>query len=207
MCGRFALFHSPEILVSVFDMSLPPTIEPRDNIAPTEQALIIHEDTEGCKFSQAWWGRVSHWCKNPVIGSHMINARAERVVNKPGFCDMIKQHRCVVPASGYYEWNHKGAESKQYYISMSDGSIIGFAGLWEQWKSPEDKIIYSFTILTTEANELVMPIHNRMPVILRPEDYSLWLNKDLHDTEQLQHLYRPFPANLLTMCCMPGPPL
>lgn len=127
----------------------------------------------------------------------MINARCETVHEKPAFRHLIKYKRCIVPASGFYNWQHIGDRKQPYYFHMDDGSPMCFAGLWDAWQTPDGKLLETFSILTTTANKLVAPIHERMPVILHPDDYGLWLNRNMHSPEELQGLYQPFFPDLM----------
>jgi len=203
MCGRFTSFLSPELLASVFGVSVqtPPSL--RYNITPTQLVPIVREMPEGRLLCSARWGLVPSWAKELSIGSHMINARCETVHEKPAFRHAIKYSRCIVPANGFYEWEHIGQEKHPLYIQMNDGSPIGFAGLCEYWNAPDGNTIESFSILTTTSNKLLEKIHDRMPVILSPDDFGLWLNHNMHDPLQLQALYSPFPPEKMTTFHVP----
>lgn len=205
MCGRFTSLLSPELLATIFDVPPPPAVEPRYNIAPSQQVWVVRSDGDRNRLDHMKWGLIPSWAKDPRIGSHTINARCETVSEKPAFRHAIKYNRCIVPANGFYDWLHIGNKKQPYYFHMADSGPMGFAGLWEQWQPPgEEEFLETFSILTTAANELVAPIKDRIPVILRPDDCGLWLNKNLHDPEQLRHLYRPFPSDLLTMHQVPN---
>lgn len=144
------------------------------------------------------------WAKDISIASKMINARSESVHEKPAFRHALKYSRCIVPASGFYDWWHMGDKKIPHYFCMADNSLMAFAGLWERWKEQENEDpLETFTILTTTANELVTKVHDRMPVILKPDEYGLWLSRNMHDTEELKNLYRPFPADQLSMYQVP----
>jgi putative SOS response-associated peptidase YedK len=129
----------------------------------------------------------------------MINAHCESLPDKPAFRNAVRFRRCIVPASGYYEWKPEGSRKVPYYTRLSDGAPMGFAGIWEAWKTPEASFMETFAILTSSANPLIAPIHDRMPVILHPDAHELWLNKDMRDPGQLQSLYPPYPADLMTL--------
>ena len=144
-------------------------------------------------------GLCRHGQKTVSVGSRMINARSESLSDKPSFRNAVRFRRCIVPASGFYEWKPEGPRKIPYYIRMSDGAPMGFAAIWEAWKTPEGAFLETFAILTTSANPLIAPIHERMPVILHPDTYGLWLDKDVSNPEQLLSLYLPFPAELLTL--------
>jgi len=149
------------------------------------------------------WGLIPFWAKAPDMGGRMINARAETAAEKPAYRAAFRQRRCLVPADAFYEWQkQEGSESKQpYCIRMKDESPFVFAGLWERWRpkhgSDDAHAVESFTILTTTPNALLKKVHDRMPVILRPEDYDHWLDPDLQDPEHIQKLLRPFPAEYM----------
>jgi len=149
------------------------------------------------------WGFVPSWSKDMSFGSNLINARSETVAEKPTFRHAIKYRRCIIPVSGFYEWSHTGDRKQPYYFQMSDHAPMCLAGLWESWKAPDGNELETFTILTTAANKLVAPIHDRMPVILHPDTFTLWLSHNMHDPEQLQLLYQPFPAEQLQTVNVP----
>jgi putative SOS response-associated peptidase YedK len=149
---------------------------PRYNIAPTQFAPIVREDEDGRFFTFMRWGLVPHWAKDVSIGNRMINARAETLVEKPAYRKPFHSQRCLVPAGGFYEWRKDGKAKQPYLIRRRDKAPIAFAGLWERWQNPASKeYVETFTIITTAANELVAPIHERMPLILSPADYDAWL--------------------------------
>ncbi len=198
MCGRFALIADSEELAEQFDLPLAAAMPnaafmPRYNIAPTQPVTAVrhHHDQREITFFK--WGLVPSWSKDPKIGSRMINARSETVAEKPSFRAPFKRRRCIIPASGFYEWQ-KTADGKQpIYIHPTDDTTFALAGLWESWHSPDGGEIETCTILTVSPNELMAPIHNRMPVILEKEDYDVWLQPG-NQPEQGKHLLRPFPA-------------
>jgi putative SOS response-associated peptidase YedK len=204
MCGRFTSLLSPELLAAIFDVVPPPAVEPRYNIAPTQQVWVVRSAGDHNRLDHMKWGLIPSWAKDPKIGNQLINARSETVHEKPAFRHAIKYNRCIIPANGFYEWLHIGDRKQPNYIHMADNGPMAFAGLWEQWKEPGDaNLLETFTILTTAANELLAPIHDRMPVILHVEDYGLWLNKNMHDPEELRRLYQPFQTDLLAMYRVP----
>lgn len=189
---------SPELLEEMFGIPLPPDYQPRYNIAPTQQIWIIRQTaTGGSYLSAIRWGLVPHWAKDLSIGSHMINARCETVHEKPAFRRAIRARRCIIPASGFFEWDHSGKVRVPHYITMKDGSPLAFAGIWDSWKSPEGEIIESCSILTTTSNSMVTVLHDRMPVILHPSEFALWLDRSTNDPERLKRLYQPYPSELL----------
>jgi putative SOS response-associated peptidase YedK len=193
MCGRYTLRTPMQTLVEEFGIvGTLPEIQPRYNVAPTQEvAAVLTEDDER-HLEMLRWGLIPSWADDPAIGNRMINARAETVSEKPSFRKAFKERRCLIPADGFYEWQKTGSGKQPYYIRMEDGSPFAFAGLWEIWgRSGEE--IRSCTILTTDANELVGEVHPRMPVILPPEDYGLWLDPDIQEAEPLLDLLRPYP--------------
>lgn len=202
MCGRFTSLLSPELLYAmkdIFGVSIPAdSFEPRYNIAPSQNAWVIRNEADHNRFDLMKWGLVPSWSKDTSIGSQMINARSETVHEKPAFRQAFKYRRCIIPTSGIYEWSHAESKKQPYYIRTTDGSPLFLAGLWEFWKRPdEESFLETFTILTTAANELMAPIHDRMPVFLQTDDFGLWLNHGMHDPEQLRGMFQSFSSRLL----------
>jgi putative SOS response-associated peptidase YedK len=200
MCGRFTLQIPPELLAEIFGILEIPVFPARYNIAPTQQAPVIRQAGDGRNHCAVMrWGLIPSWAKDPSIGNRMINARSETVVGKPAFRHAIRHSRCIVPASGFYEWREEGGKKSPHFIRLKDGSPIFFAGLWEFWQSPQGEAVDSFTILTTQANSLISSLHERMPVILQPEATHLWLDRETTDPDRLKSLYLPHPADLMEM--------
>jgi putative SOS response-associated peptidase YedK len=210
MCGRFT-FNQPEEAIrmmlanSTHDAkNIPlrqiPAIESRYNIAPTQKIVTVvqNPETNTYQFQQLRWGLIPSWAKDTSMGAKLINARAETVAEKPAFRSAFKHRRCLVLADGFYEWQRQEGKKQPFYFRLRDSQAFAFAGLWEEWKSKEGDKITSCTILTTEANELLQPIHERMPVILNPQNYDLWLNHHMHNPEALQKLLQPYPAQGMT---------
>ena len=198
MCGRFTLTTSSSTLARFFGLPWVPDLTPRYNIAPTQPVPTLFVLTGDREFRFMRWGLVPSWAKDLHIGNRMINARAESVAEKPAFRAALRQRRCIVMADGFYEWDHKTQPKQPYRIGNRDETPIGFAGLWEQWQPPQGgKVMESCTIITTEANELVAKLHDRMPVILEPKDYDPWLNPEVHEPERVLPLLRPFSAELM----------
>jgi putative SOS response-associated peptidase YedK len=199
MCGRFTQFSDPERLVSHFALARPPhDLLPRYNIAPGQQVAIIREVAGiGRHLDYAHWGLIPSWSDNAVIGNHLINARAETIASKPAFRHAFRHKRCLIPADGFYEWV-VGEDGKQpWWITMVDRAPFAFAGLWQHWESPEDgHLVESCTIITTAANVQLRPLHERMPLIIAPESYALWLNPATGQSQQLQSMLRPCAAKL-----------
>ncbi|WP_341525957.1 SOS response-associated peptidase [Nostoc sp. UHCC 0302] len=200
MCGRFTLNQSSEALAELFHVQEVTDLAAGYNIAPTQMvATVLHNsESDKRKFQQLRWGLIPSWAKDPGMGAKLINARSETVAEKPAFRSAFKHRRCLVLADGFYEWQRQQGKKQPFYFRLQDGKPFGFAGLWERWRSPANEEIVSCTILTTAANELLQSIHDRMPVILEPEDYDLWLNPEIQTTETLQPLLRPYPASVMT---------
>ena len=202
MCGRFALFIDLNTLIEAFGLSLnvpPGAITPRYNIAPSQQVVGICQNADGFRRLKSFrWGLIPHWAKDASIGNRLINARSETVHEKPSFRQALRYRRCLIPANGFFEWVREDKGKQPYFIRRKDQAPLAFAGLWESWKGPEGTI-ESCTILTTEANALIAPIHDRMPVILSPPEYDLWLDREVDDPGKLQLLFQPIPGELLEM--------
>lgn len=198
MCGRFTLTADPADLKATFDWVDFGNAElsPRFNIAPTQPIAVI-PNTGTNKLDFFTWGLVPFWAKDPSIGSRMINARAETLAEKPSFKNAFRRRRCLILADGFYEWQKIPGEKAKLptYIHLKNGKPFAFAGLWEEWNSPDGSQILSATIITTEPNELVKPIHNRMPVILPELAYEQWLFPGEGSTQELSTLLRPFESS------------
>jgi putative SOS response-associated peptidase YedK len=178
MCGRFALFASGEQLAERYPFVELPLLDAHYNIAPTQSVSAVRSAAAaGRELVRLRWGLIPSWSKDPAMGNRLINARAETVAEKPSFRSAFKQRRCLIPASGFYEWQKQGAGHKQpFFIRPREGGLFSFAGLWERWHDPQGEEIETCTILTTTANELMRPIHQRMPVILDPSAEGQWLD-------------------------------
>lgn len=200
MCGRFTLSQNLDAIASAFNLPEIPSLEPRYNIAPTQlvPAVLYAPEQSTKQLQMLRWGLIPSWAKDLSIGAKLINARAETVSEKPSFKSALKQRRCLIVADGFYEWQRQDGKKQPYYFRLESGQPFAFAGLWEQWKSPDGQTINSCTILTTEANDLLRSIHDRMPVILDSKNYELWLDPQLQKPEIVQPLLHPYPANLMT---------
>jgi putative SOS response-associated peptidase YedK len=194
MCGRFAQRSNPKRLAKEFKVAEVPDVEARYNIAPTQEILGVVESADGREMKFFKWGLIPSWAKDTSMGARLINARSETVAEKPAFGQAFKERRCIIPADGFYEWQRTNGKKQPFFFQMKDESPFGFAGLWERWQGVGQQVIESCTILTTEANEILRPVHDRMPVILSPDDYELWLDEDLRKRELLKDLLRPYPA-------------
>jgi len=195
MCGRYTVTTLDQI-VAELDASLPEgfVFEPRYNAAPT-QALPVVANREERQVELMRWGLIPSWADSPAIGNKMINARAETLASKPAFRDAFARRRCLVPADGFYEWKKEGKVSVPHYYHRTDGRPFCFAGLWDRWREPGHVWVISFTIVTADANPLVAPIHDRMPVIVEPDDYARWLSPEPLPPEALDDILVPSPAN------------
>jgi putative SOS response-associated peptidase YedK len=195
MCGRFTLTTPEQDLAVQFNLPQIPDVAPRYNIAPTQPVAAIRVPASGQarELVMLRWGLIPFWAKETKIGARMINARAETAAEKPAFRAAFRQRRCLVPADGFYEWQKQNGTKQPFYIHMQDGSPFAFAGLWERWRGPEETTVESCTLLTIRPNDLIHPLHNRMPVILQPGDYGLWLDPQVQDAEVLQPLLAPYP--------------
>lgn len=199
MCGRFTLTTTGQQLKAFFPLlDEMPTTTSRYNIAPTQNVLVVRDGADkDAKPQAAWmrWGLIPSWAKDKKIGAGLINARADGVATKPAFRAAFKRRRCLVLADGFYEWKREpGKKTKQpFYFRRKDSAPFAFAGLWEHWEG-EQPAIDSCTIITTDANELLEPVHHRMPVILDPRDYTKWIDSSPKDPALLQELLQPSPA-------------
>jgi putative SOS response-associated peptidase YedK len=200
MCGRFALYSDPVKLAKHFDAEALYEMPHRYNVAPTQNIPIVREEKGKRRFALARWGLIPHWAKDMDIGYHTINARAETVAEKPAFRNAFRYRRCLIPASGFYEWEVvPGSKVKRpWFIVLRDREPMAFAGLWEKWRSPEGDDVESCSIIVTDANELMRPIHDRMPVILAPADWDAWLEMEAKDAGGLQGLLKPYSAEDMT---------
>lgn len=197
MCGRFSLSAPPEALVRAFALEGCPPLTPRYNVAPT-QAVAAVVPAEGGGRALRWfrWGLIPHWAQAPSLGARLINARAETVASKPSFREALRRRRCLIPADGFFEWQATAHGKQPIHFRRPDGAVFAFAGLWARWTGPEGTI-ESCAVLTTRANARVRPYHPRMPVILDPEDYALWLDRAVEDPEPLCARLRPCPEDAL----------
>lgn len=194
MCGRFTLRTSPQRLLEGFGVSFP-EFPPRYNIAPTQLVLAIRATQEGTGRQAAAlrWGLVPSWAKDLKIGANAVNARAETVAEKPMFRAAIKKRRCLVLADGYYEWQANGKAKQPYHFRYVDQRPFAFAGLWESWRGADgnDIPLETCTIITTAARGIAATLHERMPVIIPPSDYDLWIAPHPLDAVKLENLLHP----------------
>ena len=197
MCGRYELHTQPAALALAFGVPFPPQMRARYNIAPMQDVPIIRRGPTGLReLVEVRWGLVPRWAKDPAIGNRMINARAETLAEKPSFRTALKRHRCLLPADGFYEWKQTPSGGKQpIHIGMKDGAPFAFAGLFERWLSPAGEVLDTCTIITTQSNALLAPLHDRMPVIVAPVAFDRWLDVANEDTAEL---LTPYPAEAMT---------
>ncbi len=200
MCGRYTQTQTGEAIAQAFDLPETPQLELRYNIAPSQSVAVIGRPNANSprQLKYLRWGLIPIWAKDPSIGSRLINARAETAAEKPSFRAAFRRRRCLLVADGFYEWHRQLSGNKQpYYCRLRQGEPFGFAGLWEQWQSPQGEILRTCTILTTRANATLKPLHDRMPVILRPQDYDVWLNPEEVENDALQSLLQPYDDQAL----------
>jgi len=197
MCGRFSQTATLTTITRRFGVQTPRAESaawtPHYNIAPTQTVVVVGDDGQRY-LTEMHWGLIPSWAQDPAIGNRMINARAETVATKATFRVALRKRRCLVVADGFYEWQKRVRSKQPFYIVLKSREPFGFAGLWESWTSPDGKEIKSCTIITTEANELLKPIHDRMPVILTHEAEAIWLDPTIQEAASLLPLLKPYPA-------------
>jgi putative SOS response-associated peptidase YedK len=196
MCGRFSLATDQSILQEQFNLIFNEEIKYRYNIAPSQNIFVVGSNGRDRVGTSMRWGLVPPWSKDTKIGYKMINARAETLDEKVSFKQPFLQKRCIILCDGFYEWKKQGKEKQPFRFIMKDRRPFAFAGLWERWDKGE-KPLYTCTIITTTPNELTKDVHDRMPVILPPETYNQWLDREFNDTEVLKSLLIPYKADLM----------
>jgi putative SOS response-associated peptidase YedK len=195
MCGRYRLSRRKQIIEEHFDVSGEEDWSPRYNIAPTQPVPVIRKHPKtGRELSLLRWGLIPSWAADPSMGFKTINARSETVTTTASFSGPFRSQRCLIPANGFYEWKRNGKTKQPYCFEVGDGRVFAFAGLWDTWKNPNGEAIHTCAILTTTPNALLAEIHDRMPVILNPRDYDLWLNSGR--TEAMLQLLRPYSGQM-----------
>lgn len=197
MCGRYTLTASAQAIRDLFRYAEQPNFPPRYNIAPTQPIAVIRLINGQRQFALMRWGLLPSWVKDPKTFSLIVNARGEGVSEKPSFRAAMKRRRCLIPADGFYEWKAGGARKQPYYIHARSGEPLAFAGLWETWTGPNGEELDTVAIVTTEANRTLRPLHDRMPVIVPPEAFDLWLDGDRVDALTAAALIAPAPDDLL----------
>jgi len=196
MCGRFSIAGS-EGIEERFQLEIEfPDLKPNYNVAPSQDVPVILNNGSN-QLALFKWGLIPFWAKDPSIGHKMINARAETVDEKPSFKTCLQRKRCLIVADGFYEWKKEESTKRPHRITLKNKEFFGFAGLWDTWKSPTGELVNSCTIITTTPNELMEPLHNRMPVILPKEVEQVWLDQDITDSFFLKSLLMPYPADLM----------
>jgi putative SOS response-associated peptidase YedK len=204
MCGRYRLSKRKQLVEEHFDV--PPDDSdnddwiPRYNIAPTQPIPVIRQNSKKPirEMSLMRWGLIPMWAKDASGAAKMINARSETASTQSAFRDAMKFRRCLIPADGFYEWQKKGSAKQPFCFEINNGELFAFAGLWERWKNPkDDKWIETCSILTTKPNDVTSPIHDRMPVIVHPEDYDLWLDPGMTNAEAASDLLKPYDPQLM----------
>jgi putative SOS response-associated peptidase YedK len=202
MCGRFTLTATPDEVARQFGLSEVPLLAPRFNIAPSQSIATISSDPQSARrlCVPRRWGLIPSWAKDPTLGNRMINARVETLAEKPAFRAALRKRRCLVPADGFYEWAARAGGTKQpHHIALPGRGCFAIAGLWESWRDPAGASVESCTLLTTAANPKLRAVHDRMPVILDPSDYAIWLAPAAPDAATLERLARSEPAEKLEL--------
>ncbi len=201
MCGRYLLMSSGAGLANWFGFDEGPALSARYNIAPSQPIPVVRTMADGDKRECVLvrWGLIPSWAKDAAFAAHTINARAETLSEKPAFRAAFRRRRCLVPADGFYEWLKSGKAKLPHAIRPKDGQPLAFAGLWEHWQGSGGEEIDSATIVTTTANKLLRPLHERMPVILPREHHAAWLDSRRQAPEELLPLLTPYPDELLAL--------
>ncbi|MBE7381754.1 MAG: SOS response-associated peptidase [Leptolyngbya sp. SIO1E4] len=197
MCGRFSQTQSGERIAAAFQLNRIPDLTPRYNIAPTQSVSVITQSrrTQDREHHQKQWGLIPGWAKASTMGQRLINARAETVAEKPAFRNAFQRRRCLIIADGFYEWQRSPQShvKQPFLIQLKTRSPFAFAGLWERWQDPTtQQQVFSCTILTTQPNRVMGPIHDRMPVMLAPEEYDVWLDPSFYNPGVLETLLDPY---------------
>ncbi len=194
MCGRYLLISPVEAMRRFFDVGGLLNLPPRYNIAPTQDAPVVRLDQQGRReLILMRWGLVPPWAKDLSMGARCINARAESVERKPAFRDAFQNRRSLVPTDGFFEWEKKGKARQPWRIGPAEGGLMALAGLWERWRAPDGSVVRTYAVITTEANELIAPLHERMPAVLPPEEFGEWLDPGT-PAERLRQMLRPYPS-------------
>jgi putative SOS response-associated peptidase YedK len=203
MCGRYVVAYDPETLVSGFSVLRVPPFPKRWNVAPQSAVPVVYETKDGERVAELMrWGLVPSWAREPAIGQKLNNARSDGLFDKPSFRQAARRRRCLLPASGFYEWQATPGGKQPWYVSARDGSLLAMAGLFEAWRAPaearsDDSWLLSCCVVTTEANALMAPIHDRMPVLIPAAEWSRWLSRGLQDPAAIAPLLAPVAPELL----------
>lgn len=202
MCGRVAQNSDPDRLARRFcTAGAPPNVPPRWNAAPTDNLLVVryNPSTRQRQLDALIWGLVPRWAKDTKGGAMLINARAESCTTRPAFRDAFRRRRCLVPVDAFYEWLDRPDGKQPFAIAALDGEPLALAGMWDGWRAPDGKVVATFTIITAAANELVAPVHERMPVVLAPDAWPSWLGEQDATETELKALLQPYPAASMRM--------
>ena len=198
MCGRYRLSRRKEILAEQFDTDFDDLDwEPRYNIAPTQPVIVIKRSGASAarNASLMRWGLIPSWATDSKGAARTINARAETAACKPSFREPLSKQRCLIPADAFYEWRRAARQKQPFCFEVGLGDVFAFAGLWDQWVSPGGEVLKTCTIMTTTPNDLLVDVHDRMPAILRGEDYDRWLDPNMRDVERAVGLLKPYEAS------------
>jgi putative SOS response-associated peptidase YedK len=196
MCGRYVITSAPEAIRALFRYQEQPNFPPRYNVAPTQPIPIVRLTEGKRQFALVRWGLLPSWVRDPKAFTLVINARGESVLDKPAFRNAMKRRRCLIPADGFYEWQAGATHKQPYFIRLKSGAPMAFAGLWECWTGPNGEELETAAIVTTDANRALGPIHARMPVVIAPDAFDLWLNCAEVDAETAAALITPAPDAL-----------
>ncbi|MDD5414144.1 MAG: SOS response-associated peptidase [Smithellaceae bacterium] len=203
MCGRFVLISDLSVIAREFDASnTSVSFSPSRNVSPGRHIPAVVGSGQENRLVSFLWGLIPFWAKDPSIGAKLFNARAETIAEKPSFKNAFRQRRCLIPADGFYEWKTEGRQKILFSFHLKSGKPFAFAGLYEQWIAPDKKTVETCTIITTQANDIVAPVHNRMPVIVPKAGQQLWLNPEIKDPAHLLDILKPYPAEEMT--CNPA---
>lgn len=200
MCGRYGLAVKGDDLAELLELDHVPDIAPRYNIAPTQDVAVVRTSRPQSRvLTTLKWGLVPFWARDSDIAHRLINARCETVHEKKAFRWALRQRRCLIPSDGFYEWKKVKTDRLPHHFGLRDAQPFCMAGLWERWQSADGRRLATCTILTTQANPLVAQVHDRMPVILRPDQHALWMDHSVQDPAVLGEVYHPFPEELMEM--------
>jgi putative SOS response-associated peptidase YedK len=200
MCGRYRLSRRKQLVEEYFDCSSDESDwSPRYNIAPTQLIPVIRQNPKEPvrELSLLRWGLMPSWAKDPSVAAKMINARSETASTKPAFRESLKSRRCLIPTDGFYEWVRTGKAKQPFCFEVNEGRLFAFAGIWDRWKDPTGNWIKTFSILTTTPNAVTSAVHDRMPVILDPDSYDLWLDPGMQNVAAISELLKPYDARLM----------
>jgi putative SOS response-associated peptidase YedK len=200
MCGRFILLTDLSVIVESFGIGkVAAEYKPGGSIFPGQQIAAVIRDGDVNTLVDFRWGLIPSWARDPSIGNKMFNARSETIVEKPSFREAFKKRRCLIVADGFYEWQKSEKGKKPFHFSLRSAAPFGFAGLYETWMSPENRPVKTCTIITTDANDLLRPIHDRMPVIVPKDKEALWMDPGARDPKELAAILKPYPAGEMKM--------